>query len=55
LILIGRVRDPSRFDEAATQVSAVAKRLAEVYRHNKGTDAHLAWLRDEIAKADRTP
>jgi hypothetical protein len=55
LILIGRVRGPSRFDEAATQVSAVAKRLAEVYRHNKGTDAHLAWLRDEIAKADRTP
>lgn len=50
MILVGRLRDASRFDEAAAQVSAVAKRLAEAYPRNKGTDAHLAWLRDEIGE-----
>jgi hypothetical protein len=50
MILIGRFRDASRFDEAAAQVSVVARRLAQTYRRNRDTDAHLAWLRDEIGE-----
>jgi hypothetical protein len=51
LILIGRLKDRASFEDAASQVSAVAQQLAAQHQRNAGTSARLDRLRDTIGQA----